>query len=404
MGSLQADAVERYREVLSSAALLRERYQTGRVEPFNLFTVLRKPSDEEHLHSRFLHALLDHRDAETGQRDNAADFLADVLDLPDFGTDDVRVDRESNGIDLLVANHREAVVIENKIYAADQPEQLQRYFRTLVEDESYDASAVHLCYLTLDGAQPEPHSIGTLGHRLKRVSYRDQLVPWLRRCQRRAFDEPPLRESIAQYLRLVRRLTGTNYEGAHMNELKDLCKSNDNMVLVRDLLSAFTEAKADLFVRLFEVVGQAIAERVPNIHLDPDYVTQSTAKEIRRSVTSQRRGRCALYYLIEDGAWFSVVANDWLTWGIVCERDSHQETYERLRERLADVAPALAPNEWWPWWRQPDPGIHLKHASAEALMLLASKDRVNELAGVIARDVGVLSTVLAGGSSDAAPH
>ncbi len=402
MGGPEAPAVEQYREVLSSAALLRERYQTGGVEPFNLFAVLRKPSDEEHLHSKFLHALLDHRDPDSGNCENLADFLAGVLELPDFGTDAVRVERESDGIDLLVANGREALVIENKIYADDQPEQLQRYFRTLVKDRRYDDSAVHLCYLTLFGAKPKPHSIGELGHRLKRVSYRDHLVPWLRRCQRRAFDDPPLRESIAQYVHLVRRLTGTNYEGAHMNELKEFCKSNDNMVLVRDLVSAFDEAKADLLVDLFEAIGKAIGDRVPDRELDTDYAWLSTPQRIRESVRGRQRRECALYYLIEDGVWLGVIANDWLWWGVYCERDAYPDTHERLRALLAKIGPASTPTNSAPWWRGPDPGIYLKDPSRDALALLASEDHVKEFADEVAKDIAVLSAALEGASSDAA--
>ena len=399
MGGPEVPAVEQYREVLSSAALLRERYQTGGVEPFNLFTVLRKPSDEEHLHSRFLHALLKHRDPDTGKRDNLADFLHDVLDLPDFDTDDVRVERESDGVDLLVVNGREAVVIENKIYAGDQPEQLQRYFRTLVEDRRYDDPAVHLCYLTLFGDAPKPHSIGRLGDRLKLVSYRDHVVDWLRGCQRRAFDEPPLRESIAQYVHLVRWLTGTDHEGAYMNELKDLCKSNDNMVLVLDLVNAFGEAKADLFVRLFRAIRQAIKERVPSLTVDPDYASESTPQQIRKSVKAKRGGHYALYYLVEDGVWLGVLANQWLWWGVCCERDTHPDAHKRLSELLAKIGNAQAPTESAPWWRWPAAPIHLKDPSADALVLLASEDRVNELAGDIAGDIAALSAALAGANA-----
>ena len=54
--------------LLKEAEVLYERHRAGRRDPFNVFTALRSPSDEVNLHSRFLHALLDHRKPGDGQR------------------------------------------------------------------------------------------------------------------------------------------------------------------------------------------------------------------------------------------------------------------------------------------------------------------------------------------------
>ena len=55
-----------------------------------------------------------------------------------------------------------------------------------------------------------------MGLDYERISYKEDLPPWLKRCQKRAYDEPALRESVAQYLHLIAKLTGTDYsEGVH---------------------------------------------------------------------------------------------------------------------------------------------------------------------------------------------
>ena len=82
------------------------------------------------------------------------------------------------------------------------------------------------------------------------ISYKSDLVPWLRGCQKRAYEEPALRESVAQYLRLIGKLTGTDFSEAYMNDLKELCLKDNNLVLVHDLSEAMIEAKISLLAKL----------------------------------------------------------------------------------------------------------------------------------------------------------
>ena len=213
-----------YELLLARAAQFYEKYEIGHPEPFNIFSVLRTESDEVNLHSRFLCALLDYKKPRNGKKENLKDFLQHV-GIENFGQTGVQVDRERHYIDLLITNNaRQAVVIENKIWAGDQPEQLQRYYKTL-KDRGYDD--IHLLYLTLDGHDPSENSIGDLDNeQIITISYRDDLPPWLERCQKRAYREPELRESVAQYLRLVRKQTN-----AYMNELKKLLLQDDNLAV-----------------------------------------------------------------------------------------------------------------------------------------------------------------------------
>ena len=197
-------------------------------EPFNLFSVLRSEHDEVNLHSRFLAALLDHRQSPGQSRENLADFLQ-RLEISGFDHDGASVDREWNNIDLLIRDQAsmQAVIIENKIWAADQPRQLARYAEQMRE---YDR---HVLYLTPDGREASEDSAGGIAYRC--ISYKSDLVRWLKGCQKRAYDEPELRESVAQYVRLMRMLTGTDFSEAYMNDLKELCLQDDNALLVHDL-------------------------------------------------------------------------------------------------------------------------------------------------------------------------
>ena len=156
--------------LLKEAARLYEKHEAGRPEPFNVFSVLHSESDEVNLHSHFLHALLDYQKPEQEIRENLADFLQHV-GIKDFEQSTVKVERERDNIDILITNDdkKEAVAIENKIKAVDQPKQLLRYHDEL-KRRVYCKK--HLLYLTLDGHSPSEDSVDL---DCKIISYRDDL-------------------------------------------------------------------------------------------------------------------------------------------------------------------------------------------------------------------------------------
>ncbi len=259
---MDSERLQACEKLLSQAYLSYVRHEEGRREPFNVFTVLRSESDEVRLHSRFLAALLDHRKAPGEPRENLKHFLKvkDIVGCSDFDLNGVMVERERDNIDILVSNTaRQAVVIENKIWAGDQPEQLKRYHESLRE-RGFEDKNIHLLYLTPHGHDPSEDSQGGLD--VACISYVDTLPPWLEGCRQRACDEPELRESIAQYLHLARKLTGTNLGRKYMNELRDLLEKENNLVLTYDLSVAMIETKALLLKKLFEEIEETLESKL----------------------------------------------------------------------------------------------------------------------------------------------
>ena len=246
----------RARLILAKARTLYEQYDVGRPDPFNVFTVLRSRSDEVNLHSRFLHALLDHREPDRDKdRQNLKDFLETVVKVEDFDICKAKVEREKDNIDLLITNPSRAIVIENKIWAGDQPEQLKRYYHSVSGIPGIDKANIHIFYLTPDGREASEDSAGDVEY--KPVSYKD-LLPWLEACQRRAVNNPPLRESLAQYMEVVRGLTGLNIGVEYMEKLESLCLEENNLLLVHHLNEAHKKACFHLVVKMWEEIKKAM--------------------------------------------------------------------------------------------------------------------------------------------------
>ena len=118
-------------------------------------------------------------------------------------------DKTSGGyIDRLLSINAYLIVIENKIDAGDQPKQLLRY-HNFVESKPHT-----LLYLTRHGKDPTKNSSDGLecGNHYKCISYRNEIVRWIKDCLRMAIDKPRIREILQQYLNTIRTITDTEME------------------------------------------------------------------------------------------------------------------------------------------------------------------------------------------------
>lgn len=339
---------DNYRLLLLEAALLYERHEAGRRDPFNIFSVLRSGHDEVNLHSRFLHALLDYRQPSDEHRENLEDFLRPIVSIDKLDPDDAIVEREKDNIDILIRDpsSMQAVVIENKIWAGDQSDQLRRYAKKL-KGQGY---APHLLYLTLDGHSPSEDSAGDLEY--KCISYKEDLSPWLKRCQKRAYDEPALRESVAQYLHLIEKLTGKDYSEVYMKELKELCLQGNNLFLVHDLKEAMNEVRVSLLQELWQAIR---CEMDTIADLRDQFQEDTFEKKIEAFVNGQRNSMYqGLSYTVGDNACLRVEVENSIIFGVKCDRRESKDEYNKFKEALEGGRS----NPWWPWYDVPT-GLNL---------------------------------------------
>ena len=350
-----------YRLLLEKTARIHERHEAGRRQDFNVFSVLRSEHDEVNLHSRFLTALLDHRQSPGNSRDNLADFLH-RLNIQGFDHNHASVDREWRNIDIVVRDDRfsgQAVVIENKIGAADQHQQIMRYAAQM---DKY--KALHILYLTLDGREASEDSAGDVEYEC--ISYKSDLVPWLKGCQMRAFDEPAMRESIAQYLQLVAKLTGTNFSENYMNDLKELLLKDDKIVLVHDLGMAMEEAKISLLEKLWGEIECELRAEIPGL---PDRSDESdiTKERIRKFVTArQNYGGHGLYFDLNH-ATLCVEVYQHIFFGVYCTKRKVEKDYLKLAKKMG----GWDSEDEWPLFRHPSTLVNLKYSTRDHLALLA---------------------------------
>jgi len=204
---------------------------------YNIFTSLLKVHDEVRLHSRFLYSLLN-PDGTHYQGPLFLELFLNVIGLSDFGLDphQASVFVEYDNIDLYITDGEKHVIIENKIWAQDQPCQIIRYINSIVKDGNdlvtdevngiaqIDCDSVRVVYLTArsdkhiptghfveDGyilADPDTLPVELTNYRARyhRVSYEDDITRWLQVVQHEVSNLSNLNLIIEQYREVVQRL------------------------------------------------------------------------------------------------------------------------------------------------------------------------------------------------------
>ncbi|HVX01512.1 MAG TPA: PD-(D/E)XK nuclease family protein, partial [Candidatus Babeliaceae bacterium] len=203
-------------------------------ESFNVFRILKLHASEVHLHSLFLAELLN----PTGTHGYGDIFLKLFIERFKyldrcFQTHDAVVkvekyiglineDRTQGGrIDIVITDkNNQHIIIENKIYAEDQINQLQRY--------KWYSSLSELFYLTLDGRKASEFTKGALveGNDFKLLSYKIDILRWLEVCRKETVTQPIIRETITQYINLIKSLTGQTINDTMQEELSTIVLSN----------------------------------------------------------------------------------------------------------------------------------------------------------------------------------
>lgn len=248
---------------------------------FNVFNVIGLASDEVRLHSALLAELL-RPDGSHGLRDEFLKEFVKQLNINDFDCISATVkvemvignitDIEGGRIDIVIVDkHGYAIIIENKIYAGDQNAQLIRY-------NSY-AQANHfgkykILYLTLDKHLADKVSTGNAVEYTP-ISYAEDIVKWLEVCLSKAVRLPIVRETISQYITLIKQLTNQDMSTINKDEVVNTILSTpanfeaafsiiENQSAIKDkIISDFfnvqlKEIAKELVIEAKELKGKAI--------------------------------------------------------------------------------------------------------------------------------------------------
>ena len=247
-----------------------------RGENYNIFSVLRVETAEMGTHSAFLASLLN-PDGDHGMRDKFLEFFIAKTECGDLQlkTSNCTVEVEhftgDGRIDILITdkNASKAIVIENKIYADDQPSQMKRYYDYATNNYK---NGFHLLYLTLDEHEPSSESRKDLSaDDFMCVSYRNNILPWLGQCARIAYDKPLVRETINQYISLIKSLTGMTSQDDIKEKVINMMATKENFQTAALVASNFVEIKKRIINEVLKPQLEERLKEIPECSISSDF-------------------------------------------------------------------------------------------------------------------------------------
>ena len=210
---------------------------------FNVFSALNMCSDEVRLHSRLLATLLNPKANHGLENEFLKSFLT-ALGLPeDYITYCKKqiVERpigevtEATGgrIDIILEDRGHAVIIENKIYAGDQSNQLLRYYNYGIK--MFGENNFKLVYLTLYGSDPSASSLGGAHFNFIKLSYAQDILKLLEKLVK---PQPvkPVHHTIKDYITIIKQLTHQDMDTKYQQSIIEEAIKCDNIDVTSELL------------------------------------------------------------------------------------------------------------------------------------------------------------------------
>lgn len=292
-------------------------------ENFNLFKILDRRYDEVKSHSAMLAELLNPKGShgignvflnlfieminKKFNLTNNENFkgitsgtFEDTKIFVEYPIGEINYEEATGGrIDILLQNNDFKICIENKIYADDQDLQLRRYYNYLHATNSGNTC---LLYLTLNG---EKASIKSIAKRIIKkdgndneksfdetdllvedknyycISYRQDVLQWLQSCYKASVEFPILRESLKQYIILIKSLT---------NQLtSDKMAEEVHKAIINDIKSA-------------ENIAKEFEKAINNVAIElREFVLEKLKKQYQKVYKEDIRSNISLFIPVANG-------------------------------------------------------------------------------------------------------
>ena len=257
---------------------MNEGYMTAKVEAdrqramgkhdYNIFTLFHYFSDEVNLHSNFIASLLD-PNGDHYKNDLFLKLFLEMCGIDDFSIDTSRatVFKEFKHIDIYISDGKKHIILENKVYAKDQPTQIARYIKAIKKEGAEDED-IYVLYLHPDRELPKENSLG--GYKLnqdntklekdgssinfKVISYGKEILEWIDRCKNEVSNLTDLNVFLSQYKDVIEMIYD-RYKRIDKMETANLVEIfKENYTAVSEIASNYQETRKKIIDEFFKNV------------------------------------------------------------------------------------------------------------------------------------------------------
>ena len=335
---------------------------------YNILTTVLKEHDEVRLHSRMIASLLD-PSGEHYQSNLFLDKFLEVLNVPEFQIDSEKcsVYREYKNIDLYITDSNKHIIMENKVYARDQKEQIKRYIEIIKKENSnLKFNDILVIYLSLDRDEPSEYSLGNLSIKdnlikrdsesialFKSIHYKTELLKWLKSSQYEIQNITNLNEVFRQYIDVV-KMINNQYKDKIMS-LSDYIKDNKEVYeLAIELTEELPNAREEIVNEFFNKITVLLKEKL--------------SSEWKVEIVGDLNKRCNGNLHIYKKSWqylifaFEFDKNNYYDgyFGIVRKNDKVdiKKIKDKFEAKIKAIDYKLTVTEWWLHWEYVPNGIN----------------------------------------------
>ena len=268
-------------ELLQKAYEKSKEYLYEDSSKFNLLSIIGKDRDEAHIHSKIIYNLLSQN---WGKKDKDT-FL--TLFLKEIGIEDKNIynktwevkrerafDLEAirGRLDFEIKSKECIYIIEMKIDADDQPEQLIRYQKFAKEQHK----KYKIFYLTLDGHNASKKSIGENSEENKEIEYtnisfKENILNWLENCLKLVEGKENKSACIKQYIASINKILGEENIRIKDNILKSKEDIKTAITIYEKLNEDLQETLKDFFKELKNKLKDVEPKPIYNENYIKDY-------------------------------------------------------------------------------------------------------------------------------------
>jgi hypothetical protein len=365
---------------------------------FNIFRIIHVTCDELK-HSAFLSELLNPRGSH-GQGDVFLRLFVHKFGIENFQCETAEAlvekhvgqltETEGGRIDILIDDHQgNHIIIENKIYAGDQDNQLIRY---------HNFSKQNLFYLNLYGvdASPKSNTNDKFGKKLvcgkdyKLLSYKIDILEWLELCLKETVSMPLLREGITHYINLIKHLTGETINKAMQKEIVNLItESPTNLANAKEIANNYTEAQSHLLWGFWKALKNELRSSGMELEDWKANVSQErTLNYFRRK--DHLFGLLSLIYSKgEITIHFVFEMQDNIMMGFTLEKNTIGKISDlpenaKYRNVIHNCDSKYKNNPWCLGMQETNPNLNFREFSSETILNLTNKDELEKIVRKIA--------------------
>ena len=244
---------------------------------YNIFTLFHYFSDEVNLHSNFIASLLD-PNGDHYKGDLFLKLFLEMCGIDDFSIDTSRatVFKEFKHIDIYISDGKKHIILENKVYAKDQPTQIARYIKAIKKEGAEDED-IYVLYLHPDRELPKENSLG--GYKLnqdntklekdgssinfKVISYGKEILEWIDKCKNEVSNLTDLNVFLSQYKDVIEMIYD-RYKRIDEMETANLVEIfKENYTAVSEIANNYQETRKKIIDEFFENLSKELEKIYP---------------------------------------------------------------------------------------------------------------------------------------------